>query len=268
VAIVLAASGLLGLIAIVLVLITSRPNPDSTNPTPNPLPPKAGLSTNPPPPPPPASPSPTPPTPPTPTTPPPNPGQAAEASISPASNTASPSNLLPPPPNTGENPTPPGAKPGQSSQQLIASERFGFSFELPKHWEYRTEDDTLFLSPPDDSPESKEIWGDLQVISKRPGGTLKQQFENLKEQIKGFKNLVVGLEKSTDFAGQPATYLLIRYSQEAVEEDYMGIWVIAERDPYYYWLSFQILQEHFDERSPIVKNALETFKFLPIHQPK
>jgi hypothetical protein len=278
VAIALAASGLLGLIVIVLIMVANRPNPEPINPTPNPLPPKAGVSTNLPPSPPPTpttpptpstpSPPPTPTTPTTPPTPPPDQGQAAGAIIPPASTTATPSSHLPPPSSTGGNPRPPAGKPGQGSQQQITSERFGFSFELPKHWEHHLENDTLFLSPPDDSPESKEIWGDLQVISKRPGGTLKQQFENLKEQIKGFKNPVIGLEKSTDFAGHPATYLLIRYSQEAVEADYMGIWVIAERGPYFYWLSFHILQEHFDQHSPIVENALETFQFSPINQPK
>lgn len=253
--IALVGGGLLGLITIVLIAVADRQNPEPINPTTNQMPPKAGVSTKPPQP--------------TPTSPSPNPGPAAGVSVPPPTKVAIPNSVLPPPSSSALSQPPQSEeKVDQNSYRVVASSQFGFSFELPEYWEHRLEDDALFLSPPDDSPESKEIWGDLQVITKTPQGSLKEQVENLKQQIKGLKNLVLDVEESSTLSGQPATYLVIRYSQETVEADYLGIWIIVERDPYYYWLSFQILQEHFDERSLILKKVLETFKFLPIHQSK
>lgn len=158
-------------------------------------------------------------------------------------------------------PTKPAPTPGVPASlpvRVLTNERLGFEIEIPRGWVAEPEENGYAISPPDDSADSKEIWGLVMRMPRRKGETLEEQLLHVKGGMRELFKLVIDGEDKLTLAGHPALRLRFHHFQSVAGADYSGITVIVERPGDFLILALHCAAERRKQYEPIVDHIINS----------
>ncbi len=151
--------------------------------------------------------------------------------------------------------------------KLYADDKFGFSLELPKTWEWQVDENKNYIVSGPAGSDAAELMVVLQFVIKSPdsGSTLQSQMEGLKEQLAEAQDSQVKTQGSNEIGGAPAEYIGISYTaaDSSNGDQRFGFFqVIIDHGGYFYWISFSARMEVYEKYQSEYIHMLETLRFL------